>query len=91
MAKKPLTSLTTPSFEQESTSGNLEKRSSSGMLQRASGYLAIISLAAALLSISLKLTGSVVGPAATNSKWIGLCLFLVGCMFTFFYLKAKRK
>jgi hypothetical protein len=59
--------------------------------QRASGYLAIISLAAALLSISLKWTGSVVGAASTSNKWIGLCLFLVGCMFTFFYFRAKRK
>lgn len=59
--------------------------------QRAYGYLAILSFAGALLAVSLKLTGSVVGPASASNKWIGLCLSLVGCMFTFFYFKAKRK
>jgi hypothetical protein len=71
---------------------SLEKRSSSdALLQRTWAYLSIISLAAALLSISLKWTGSVVGPSSTNTKWIGLCLFLLGCMFTLFYFRAKRK
>lgn len=60
-------------------------------LARANGYLAILSFAGALLAISLKLTGSVVGPSSANNKWIGLCLFLVGCMFTFFYFRVKRK
>jgi hypothetical protein len=72
---------------------SLEKTTSSfeTVPQRLWAYLSIISLAAALLSISLKWTGSVVGPAATNDKWIGLCLFLIGCMFTFLYFRAKRK
>jgi len=73
-----------------------EKRKSLGLplenpLERAFAYLAILSFGAALLAISLKLTGSVIGPSSANTKWIGLCLFLVGCMFTFFYFRAKRK
>lgn len=59
--------------------------------KRAFAYLAIISLASAFLTISLKWTGSVVGATSASNKWIGLCLFLVGCMFTFFYFRAKRK
>jgi hypothetical protein len=77
---------------EEPRGDSLEKRSvSAALLQRAHGYLAIISFAGALLAISLKFTGSVIGPSSANTKWIGLCLFLVGCMFTFFYFRAKRK
>ena|SRR5271157_119610 len=65
--------------------GNLLER-------RSFAYLSIISFASALLSISLKLTGSVVGPSSTKSTtWISLCLFMVGCLFTFFYFRAKKK
>ncbi len=58
---------------------------------RAFSYLAIISFASALLSISLKLTGSVIGSSSNKSTWISLCLFLLGCMFVFFYFRAKKK
>jgi hypothetical protein len=84
--KKALESLPKDFSQIDSTSqkeGSLESR--------AFAYLAILSFGGALLAISLKLTGSVVGPSSANNKWIGLCLFLVGCMFTFFYFRVKRK
>lgn len=71
----------------------LEKRKAMGLplQKRAWTYLAIISFASAFLSISLKLTGSVVGASSAKSNWISLGLFLLGCMFTLFYFRAKRK
>ncbi len=62
-----------------------------GIEQRAVGYLAIISLSAALLSLSLKWTGSVVGTSSARINWIALVLFLLGGVFLVFYLRAKKK
>jgi len=59
--------------------------------QRAYLYLAIIGFASAFLSITLRLTGNVVGSAYNKSNYISLCLFFVGCLFTFFYFRARRK
>jgi hypothetical protein len=70
---------------------SLEKKVSWGTPQRALGYLAIISLASALLSVSLKLTGSVVGSSSTKVNLVALCLFAAGCIFTVFYFRARKK
>ncbi len=51
----------------------------------------ILTLALALLFVSFNLTGNAVaGITPDNFKWIGLCFFVCGLVFAFFYLKKKQ-
>ncbi len=53
--------------------------------------LAIISLVGALIFTSFNLTGYAVGELTQNSsRWIGVCLFACGLIFSFFYFKNKK-
>jgi hypothetical protein len=78
---KKISDIEHPSYEA------LEKM----LKMRAWLYLGIISFASSLLSVTLRLTGNVVGSAYSKSNWISLCLFFVGCLFTLFYFRARRK
>jgi hypothetical protein len=52
--------------------------------------LGIASLLAALGFVSLSLTGNVIaGLEGNNSRFIGLCFFVCGLIFSFIYLKKK--
>jgi hypothetical protein len=52
--------------------------------------LGIASLLAALGFVSLSLTGNTIGGLeGNNSRFIGLCLFVCGLIFSFIYLKKK--
>jgi hypothetical protein len=54
--------------------------------------LSIASLLVALGFVSLSLTGNVVGGLDTiNSRWVGLCFFICGLVFSFIYLRAKKR
>jgi hypothetical protein len=53
--------------------------------------LSIASLLIALSFVSLSLTGNVIaGLEQNNSRWIGLCFFVCGLIFSFLYLRKKR-
>jgi hypothetical protein len=52
--------------------------------------LSIASLFVALGFVSLSFTGNVIaGLEQNDSRWIGLCFFVCGLVFSFFYLKKK--
>jgi hypothetical protein len=52
--------------------------------------LSIVSLLAALGFVSISLTGNIIaGLEQNNSRWMGLCLFVCGLVFSFLYLKKK--
>ena len=54
--------------------------------------LAIISLGAALVLISLNPTGSVIGTSLVNTSWISIVLFMLGCGFAVtYFIKRKEK
>lgn len=53
--------------------------------------LSIASLLAALGFVSLSLTGNAIGGLPQeNSKWVGLCFFICGLVFSFIYLKGRK-
>jgi hypothetical protein len=52
--------------------------------------LSIVSLLAALGFVSISLTGNIIaGLEQNSSRWVGLCLFVCGLVFSFLYLKKK--
>jgi hypothetical protein len=54
--------------------------------------LSITSLLAALGFVSISLTGNVIaGLGQNDSRWIGLCFFICGLIFSFLYLKGKKR
>jgi len=55
------------------------------------GAFVIIILAGALLSISMNLTGNVIGGSSDNNNWISIGLFLLGCLLTFIFFKLRDK
>jgi hypothetical protein len=53
--------------------------------------LSITSLLAALGFVSMSLTGNAVGGLGqSDSRWMGLCFFICGLVFSFIYLKNKK-
>jgi hypothetical protein len=53
--------------------------------------LSITSLLAALGFVGISLTGNVIaGMGQTDSRWMGLCFFICGLVFSFLYLKGKK-
>lgn len=53
--------------------------------------LSIITLLSALVFVSSNLTGNtILGLTEGNSRWIGLCLFMCGLIFTLLYIKGKK-
>lgn len=54
------------------------------------GSFSIIALAGALASISMNLTGNVIGGSSDNNNFISIGLFFLGCLLTLFYFKAKN-
>lgn len=66
-------------------------------LERHVGYsrivagIATLSLLGSLLSISMNLTGNVIGGSSDNNNWISIGLFFLGCALTLFYFKAKNR
>jgi hypothetical protein len=65
-------------------------RSSSPIHKYPFAVLSIASLLAALGFVSISLTGNIIaGLEQNNSRWIGLCLFVCGLVFSFLYLKKK--
>jgi hypothetical protein len=53
-------------------------------------FLAIASLLASLVFVSSSLTGNVITQISQNdSRWMGLCFFLCGLVFSFIYLRKK--
>jgi hypothetical protein len=67
--------------------GNLENRA----ISRSVASLAVIALVGALLTISMNLTGNVIGGSSDNNNWISIGLFFLGCALTLFYFKAKSR
>ncbi|GAI85504.1 unnamed protein product [marine sediment metagenome] len=62
-------------------------------LERRLGFAiaAMISLVGALFFSVFSLTGSVIqGLNESNSRWIGIILFVVGLVFTFLYNRTKK-
>ncbi|RLG15916.1 hypothetical protein DRN69_02285 [Candidatus Pacearchaeota archaeon] len=63
-----------------------------GGLEKLSASLSIISLLGALFFVSVNLTGNtILGLKAENSFLAGVCLFVFGLVFAFFYFRQKRK
>lgn len=67
-------------------------------LERYVGYpstglavVSVIMLLGSLLSISMNLTGNVIGGSSDNNNWISIGLFFLGCTLTLFYFKAKNR
>ena len=53
--------------------------------------LAIICLVGALFCVSFNLTGYSIGELTQeNFRWVGVCLFACGLIFSFFYFKNKK-
>ncbi|VVB83476.1 Uncharacterised protein [uncultured archaeon] len=66
--------------------------SPTGLGKRLSAVLSISSFLAALVFVSSSLTGNVITELSQNdSRWIGICFFICGLVFTFLYLKGKKK
>ena len=54
-------------------------------------FFSLASLFSALIFLSSSMTGNVVGESILkDSTWLGICFFLCGLTFTFFYLKRKK-
>ena len=76
---------------QKKRASEFEKGSDSVWKSYSYVILAITSLLAALGFVSMSLTGNVIGGLEQNdSKWMGLCFFICGLIFSFIYLKNKK-
>ncbi|OGJ13006.1 hypothetical protein A3K82_01165 [Candidatus Pacearchaeota archaeon RBG_19FT_COMBO_34_9] len=54
-------------------------------------FLSLITLIPALLFVSFSLTGNIIlGLTETNSRWIGICLFVCGLIFALLYSRKKK-
>ncbi len=62
------------------------------MDSRAMAYLSITFLVMAAIFVSFSLTGNAIGNLTTrNYTWISTCLFFVGLVFAFIYVRGKKK
>ncbi len=64
--------------------------SSKGLSKKFYVFLSILSFVFALSSVTFNMTGNVVGESLYNDvNYLGLCFFLCGLTFTFFYFRKK--
>lgn len=62
-----------------------------GLGKKVVAVFAVVSLVGALVSISMNLTGNVIGGSSDNNNWISIGLFFLGCALTLFYFKARNR
>ena len=69
----------------------LEGRKSLGnLLRKHSSTFSIAFLVSALMLVSSNLTGFAVGEAQNLSRWAGVATFIIGLIFSFIYIRAKK-